>query len=94
MALTNIYETCISHVTEGDEKDEYVVIETSEKTVITALERKPDAFEKISEDNTPGCPRTVRFRIPFGDVNWGALAKRKGSPRPNLRSAPDQASAA
>jgi hypothetical protein len=86
MAYT--YETSISHVTEGDIKDEYVHIESSEPTVISALLRKP-AFEVVSEDSTPGFPRLVRFRIPVNDVNWGALARRKGTPRPqahlNLR---------
>lgn len=81
------YETSINHVTIGHEKDAYVEIETSERTVISALESKPESFEKVSEDNTPGLPRVVRFRIAITDVNWAGLAKRKGSPRPHLQEA-------
>jgi hypothetical protein len=92
--MTNTYETTITHVTEGHDKDEYVIIETSEKTVISSLENKPDHFEVVSEDNTEGCPRLVRFRIPFNDVNWGALAKRKGTPRPHIIRRPVEAAAA
>lgn len=92
--MTTTYETCINHLTEGNVKDEYVVIETSEKTVISALESKPDRFEKFWEDDTPGCPRLVRFRIPFADVNWAGLAKRKGTPRPNAFRTPEHASVA
>lgn len=83
MTTVFTYETSISHVTDGHTKDEYVIIETSEKSVITALERKPDQFEKIFEDNSPGFPRLVRFRIPFENVNWAALAKRQGPTNPN-----------
>lgn len=69
MSRVNEYETSVNHVTIGHEKDEYVVIETSERTVISALESKPESFEKVHEDNTPGLPRLVRFRIPVADVN-------------------------
>lgn len=79
--LPYTYETTISHVTEGDVKDEYVHIETSEPTVISALLKK-EAFEVVDEDTTPGFPRLVRFRIPVSDVNWASLAKRKGTARP------------
>lgn len=87
MSHLNEYETSINHVTIGHEKDAYVEIETSERTVISALESKPESFEKLSEDNTPGLPRVVRFRISINDVNWAGLAKRKGSPRPHLQEA-------
>lgn len=79
MSHVNEYETTVSHVTVGHEKDEYVLIETSEKTVISALEAKPDRFEMVFDDNTPGLPRLVRFRIPWNEVSWGALAKRTGN---------------
>jgi hypothetical protein len=87
VSYVNEYETSINHVTIGHEKAPYVEVETSEKTVISALESKPESFQKISEDNTPGLPRVVRFRIPITDVNWAGLAKRKGSPRPHLKDA-------
>lgn len=87
MSHVNEYETSVNHVTIGHEKDAYVEIETSERTVISALESKPESFEKVSEDNTPDLPRLVRFRISITDVNWAGLAKRKGSPRPHLREA-------
>ncbi|MGH3350923.1 MAG: hypothetical protein ACRDPS_09685 [Nocardioides sp.] len=87
MSHVNEYETSVNHVTMGYEKDEYVVVESSEKTVISALESKPESFEKVWEDNTPGLPRLVRFRISITDVNWAGLAKRKGSPRPHLQEA-------
>lgn len=82
--MNNTYETSINHVTEGHSKDHFVIIETSEKSVITALEAKPDQFENYWEDNTPGCPRLVRFRIPFDQVSWGSLAKRKARPDAHL----------
>lgn len=94
MSHVNEYETSINHVTLGHEKDAYVEIETSERTVISALESKPESFEKVSEDTTPSLPRLVRFRIPVTDVNWAGLAKRKGSPRPHLREARRAASEA
>jgi len=82
--MPSTYETTVSHVSEGHDKDEYVVIETSERAVITALESKPDRFEVVSEDRTPGLPRLVRFRIPFDQVNWAGLAKRKAAPGAHL----------
>jgi hypothetical protein len=82
--MNQTYETTISHVTEGNDKDEYVYVETSEKTVISSLLGK-NRFEVVWEDTTPGMPRLIRFRIPINDVNWGGLAKRKGSPRPHLK---------
>lgn len=85
--MPNLYETAVNHVTEGDVKDEFVMIETSERTVITALESKPDRFEIVRDDRTAGCPRMVTFRIPVADVNWAGLAKRRGSARPHLRNA-------
>lgn len=94
MSHVNEYETTVNHVTLGHEKDAFVIIETSEKTVISALESKPESFEKIWGNNTPGLPRLVRFRIPITDVNWAGLAKRKGSPRPHLREARRSASEA
>lgn len=92
-SMTNVYETTVSHVTEGDVKDAYVLIESTERAVIGALESKPDRFEVVHEDNTPGCPRLVRFRIPITDVNWAGLARRRGSPRPHLRALGDSAAA-
>lgn len=71
----NTYETNINHVTDGRRKDHYVQIETSEPIVITQL-TKSGKFEYLEEDNTPGHPRLVRFRIPFERVNWAGLAKR------------------
>lgn len=85
--MANLYETAVNHVAEGDVKDEFVTIETSQRTVITALESKPDRFEIVRDDRTPGCPRMVTFRIPVADVNWAGLAKRRGTSRPHLRNA-------
>lgn len=90
--MANTYETTITHVTDGRNKDAYVYIESSEPTVITALLAK-DAFEVVAEDTTPGLPRLVRFRIPLARVNWGGLAKRQGVPgsADHLRGSDDSA---
>ncbi|MBO0844574.1 MAG: hypothetical protein J2P22_04065 [Nocardioides sp.] len=74
--MTHTYETSVNHVTFGDDKEPYVTIETSERTVITALE-KSGRFENVWEDNTRGLPRLVRFRIPLEEVSWAGLAKAR-----------------
>lgn len=62
--------------------DDQVRIWTCQRTVITSLRKKPHQFHEV-QSGYHGSTEWAEFTIPVTDVNWGALAKRKGSPRPN-----------
>jgi hypothetical protein len=70
--------------------DDHLSIWTSQRTVITALRRKT-AFKETASGHH-GETEWARFEIPVTDVNFGALAKRRGTPRHNLASVPEDSS--
>lgn len=69
----------------SNDEDGTVRIWSAQRTVITSLRKKPESFTEIAA-GFYGPTEWAEFVIPIGDVNFGALAKRRGSPRPNAAS--------
>ena len=68
----------------SNDADGIVRISTSQRTVITALRKKPHRFKEVDTGHH-GATEWADFEIPVSDVNWGSLGKRVGSSRSNLR---------
>lgn len=60
------------------------IIDTTQRTVITALRRKPYAFIETGSDHH-GATEWVTFTITADGFNLANGAKRRGTPRPHLR---------
>ncbi|MGJ9412379.1 hypothetical protein ACHAAC_06680 [Aeromicrobium sp. CF4.19] len=65
-----------------DDETSTVRIWTAQRSVITSMRKKPDSFHETDSGHY-GATEWAEFIIPVTDVNWGALAKRTGTPRPN-----------
>jgi hypothetical protein len=66
----------------ADDESNAVRIWTAQRSVITSLRKKPESFHEIGS-GYHGSTEWAEFTIPLSDVNWGSLARRRGTPRPN-----------